>query len=287
MDSPERMEIEEKLAEEMAKMTESLIAASTPQPLAEIIPENEAVVLEAEKTRISQLPEGKAKKTAKSALAEKLERKLRAQSGGGGTAMTKGDGSFWGMMESQGSRLADLEQLVTGGSGIKVMPKATDDPAAGSMPLTVSEDPAFAKFFKMLKVGLPPARVSMKMEEDGLDPMLLNDPDAISPNSKSSGEAKETELGMAATVVERIALTEAEVKRLKGKLGKIEEKVKKGIQVHPMMQPASLGSTGGFTRSKKKPAGGGQDNADMMNELKRRIEKRAKDRKRQGLTLNE
>ncbi|XP_068203958.1 WASH complex subunit 3 [Palaemon carinicauda] len=45
----------------------------------------------------------------------------------------------------------------------------------------VSKDPRFAPYFKMLAVGVPLPAVQMKMRSEGLDPSILDDPNAPAP----------------------------------------------------------------------------------------------------------
>lgn len=52
--------------------------------------------------------------------------------------------------------------------------------------VTVKDDPAFAKYFKMLKVGVSEQAVRQKMQSEGVDPSLLDCPDAASPYSNKS-----------------------------------------------------------------------------------------------------
>lgn len=52
-------------------------------------------------------------------------------------------------------------------------------PAAGGM--TVRDDPTFSPFFKMQRMGIPLPAVQQKMMLAGLDPALLETPDALSP----------------------------------------------------------------------------------------------------------
>ncbi|KAK3766867.1 hypothetical protein RRG08_052010 [Elysia crispata] len=49
----------------------------------------------------------------------------------------------------------------------------------------VSKDPRYMKYFKMLQYGVPPPVVKGKMGMDGLDPELLDTPDAPAPASKA------------------------------------------------------------------------------------------------------
>lgn len=61
----------------------------------------------------------------------------------------------------------------------------TEENAADNEPavLTVKDDPAFAKYFKMLKLGLPPSVVKHKMTMEGFDPALIDKPNEPSPNA--------------------------------------------------------------------------------------------------------
>ena len=52
--------------------------------------------------------------------------------------------------------------------------------------LPLKEDPKYAKFFKMLKMGLPRGAVVIKMTADGADPAVLDlDPDKPLPSKAS------------------------------------------------------------------------------------------------------
>ncbi|KAG7395441.1 hypothetical protein PHYBOEH_003732 [Phytophthora boehmeriae] len=59
--------------------------------------------------------------------------------------------------------------------------------ASSSQVTTVQEDPAYEKFFKLVKMGMPPEQVKMKMSAAGLNADLLDTPDAPSPNQKTTG----------------------------------------------------------------------------------------------------
>lgn len=73
-------------------------------------------------------------------------------------------------------------------------PDYLDDPDAplqsssGSQ-TKVKDDPSYAKFFKLLKMGMPPEQVKMKMSAEGLNPDLLDNPDAPSPDSSSGNQS--------------------------------------------------------------------------------------------------
>ncbi|XP_046417912.1 WASH complex subunit 3 isoform X1 [Neodiprion fabricii] len=45
----------------------------------------------------------------------------------------------------------------------------------------ISKDPRYAKFFKMLQFGVPAQAVKLKMKQEGLDPLLLDNPDQLVP----------------------------------------------------------------------------------------------------------
>ena len=52
------------------------------------------------------------------------------------------------------------------------------------------DDPMFTKYFKMLKMHLPPPAVRQKMAADGIDPSILDmDPDGPSPNQAALSNA--------------------------------------------------------------------------------------------------
>jgi len=48
--------------------------------------------------------------------------------------------------------------------------------------MTVSNDPRYTKYFKMLKMGVPAQGVKVKMAAEGLNPDLLDTPDAPAPS---------------------------------------------------------------------------------------------------------
>ncbi|PIO68221.1 hypothetical protein TELCIR_09993, partial [Teladorsagia circumcincta] len=49
--------------------------------------------------------------------------------------------------------------------------------------LLVKDDPAFAKYFRMLKLGVVEPAVKLKMHSEGVDPSILDNPNAPSPNA--------------------------------------------------------------------------------------------------------
>ncbi|KAG8187902.1 hypothetical protein JTE90_001665 [Oedothorax gibbosus] len=61
---------------------------------------------------------------------------------------------------------------------------------------TVSQDRRFAKYFKMINMGVPPAAVQIKMTSEGVDPLILNDPDAEAPpgapDTESEGDSDQS-----------------------------------------------------------------------------------------------
>ncbi|KAI9905790.1 hypothetical protein PsorP6_013983 [Peronosclerospora sorghi] len=54
--------------------------------------------------------------------------------------------------------------------------------------MTVEDDPAFKKYFKLLKMGMPAEPVNLKMEATVLNPNILDTPDAPSSNPKATGK---------------------------------------------------------------------------------------------------
>ncbi|GMF12016.1 unnamed protein product [Phytophthora lilii] len=48
--------------------------------------------------------------------------------------------------------------------------------------MTVADDPAFKKYFKLKSMEMPVEQIKMKMEVDGVDPTLLDTPNKVSPN---------------------------------------------------------------------------------------------------------
>ncbi|KAM7354308.1 coiled-coil domain containing 53 [Cochliomyia hominivorax] len=51
--------------------------------------------------------------------------------------------------------------------------------------IKVSEHETYKKFFKMLQVGVPAQAIKMKMQVEGLDPNILDDPNFIIPADDS------------------------------------------------------------------------------------------------------
>ncbi|CAI5744106.1 unnamed protein product [Peronospora destructor] len=58
--------------------------------------------------------------------------------------------------------------------------------ATSNQVMTVKGDPAYEKFFKLLKMGMPAEQVKMKMSAAGVSADLLDTPDAPSPNQKAA-----------------------------------------------------------------------------------------------------
>ena len=57
----------------------------------------------------------------------------------------------------------------------------------------VSEDERFAKYFKMLKMGVPLQAVKNKMKGEGLDDSVLDNPDAPAGESAASSSSRRVE----------------------------------------------------------------------------------------------
>lgn len=62
---------------------------------------------------------------------------------------------------------------------------APPPPAEAPSATPISKDPRYMRFFKMVQVGVPPPAVKGKMAAEGLDPSLLDDPDAPAPPDDS------------------------------------------------------------------------------------------------------
>lgn len=56
----------------------------------------------------------------------------------------------------------------------------------------VSKDPRYMKYFKLVQVGVPEQVVKMKMTTEGLDPDMLDNPDAPAP---PGGQQKDDDFG--------------------------------------------------------------------------------------------
>ncbi|XP_015607154.1 WASH complex subunit 3 [Cephus cinctus] len=57
-----------------------------------------------------------------------------------------------------------------------------EEPESDKQP--IKEDPVYGKYFKMLHVGVPRPAVNLKMQQEGLDPSLLDDPQLLVPKAK-------------------------------------------------------------------------------------------------------
>jgi hypothetical protein len=52
--------------------------------------------------------------------------------------------------------------------------------------MTLNEDPVYAPFFKMMRMGVPSGAIKQKMSLAGADPSMLDrDPSSPSPNAQS------------------------------------------------------------------------------------------------------
>ena len=99
-------------------------------------------------------------------------------SAGGGAAVQNPPAA-----DSNGTGEQPVLELENGDTG------AGDDSAPKV--LTVKEDPAFAKYFKMLSLGLPPPVVKHKMTMDGFDASIIDNPNDPSPNADGLVVAEE------------------------------------------------------------------------------------------------
>ncbi|KAJ4447009.1 WASH complex subunit 3 [Periplaneta americana] len=53
---------------------------------------------------------------------------------------------------------------------------------------TVAQDPQYARFFRMIQVGVPAQAVRLKMQTEGLDPSIIDNPDMTVPKSTRNTE---------------------------------------------------------------------------------------------------
>ncbi|XP_070310152.1 WASH complex subunit 3 isoform X4 [Odocoileus virginianus] len=58
--------------------------------------------------------------------------------------------------------------------------------------LTVAKDPRYARYLKMVQVGVPVMAIRNKMISEGLDPDLLERPDAPVPNGEGEKNTEES-----------------------------------------------------------------------------------------------
>ncbi|KAJ8007050.1 hypothetical protein DPEC_G00113550 [Dallia pectoralis] len=67
------------------------------------------------------------------------------------------------------------------------IPEPTQAPiaaeASGECLMTVAKDPQYARYLKMVQVGVPVMAIKNKMVQEGLDPNLLDTPDAPVPRT--------------------------------------------------------------------------------------------------------
>jgi len=80
---------------------------------------------------------------------------------------------------------------------------AAPEPAAVSNVLLNKDAPQYSNYFKMLRLGIPLPQIKMKMKNDGVDPDVLNAPDApvdaaaktvaSHPEDHASGDAESWE----------------------------------------------------------------------------------------------
>jgi len=86
--------------------------------------------------------------------------------------------------------------------------------------LRIRDDPEYAKYFKMLKMGVIMPAVKQKMAGEGLDPNLLETPDAPSPNASvncnSTAVTAEKPIAAAAIPVPAVRTSVADQKAVNG-----------------------------------------------------------------------
>ncbi|KAF7658198.1 hypothetical protein LDENG_00015960 [Lucifuga dentata] len=118
-----------------------------------------------------------------------------------------------GILEAKLSSIPGLDQVTVDGVSLQQTVEAngptvsqTDGPSAGPLPppetpqsspeaaagqtaeataenvMTVAKDPRYARYLKMVQVGVPVMAIRNKMTMEGLDPNLLDTPDAPMPD---------------------------------------------------------------------------------------------------------
>lgn len=50
--------------------------------------------------------------------------------------------------------------------------------------MTAATDPVYRKYFQLKSTDMPMDQIKLQMEADGVDPVLLDRPDAVSPNDR-------------------------------------------------------------------------------------------------------
>lgn len=64
-------------------------------------------------------------------------------------------------------------------------------PEPEKLTMTVSKDPRYAKYFQMVKVGVPIQAIAPKMMAEGLEPSLLENPNAPAPEGGPAPAAED------------------------------------------------------------------------------------------------
>ncbi|XP_054715385.1 WASH complex subunit 3-like [Uloborus diversus] len=78
--------------------------------------------------------------------------------------------------EHEAPTSSDVQSLPNDSAPVQSIPAEPVKPK-----MTVSQDPRFAKYFKMISMGVPAGAVQLKMSAEGVDPDMLNNPDAEAP----------------------------------------------------------------------------------------------------------
>ena len=74
-----------------------------------------------------------------------------------------------------------------GGGGGGALPPPPPTTGGGGEGVKYKDHTSTAKYFKMLKMGLPRVAVELKMNAEGFDPKILDTPDAIVPGTGGGG----------------------------------------------------------------------------------------------------
>ena len=179
------------------KDLKSLPAASLLPDVSVIISEGKQLRSELSKTRNEVTSENRRRQEEKDAFAEEAKRggqSLRSNEETNShyvVAPTEGGILYRSPLSLAAPSSGRLALQAVFGAATAEAKSSRDDETAEPMPpntapLALKDDPAFARYFKMLKMHLPRGAVVLKMQTDGVDPSILDrDPDALSPNQRS------------------------------------------------------------------------------------------------------
>ncbi|XP_008299210.1 WASH complex subunit 3 [Stegastes partitus] len=103
------------------------------------------------------------------------------------TAQTNGP-TIASQSQTDGPAAGTLPPPEPAQSSQEAAPTQTAEAAVNENVMTVAKDPRYARYLKMVQVGVPLMAIRNKMVMDGLDPSLLDTPDAPVPDGVRSAE---------------------------------------------------------------------------------------------------